>query len=135
MTGDRLTVFRSERIWRLITNFWTLIFIPFLIGNFWLHNQYSFLMAPMSAVYLGFLSLYAGTKEFQRWYDTHRGRHPGEIFVIIWTAVIFILLGISFFSGGEYSVAPEVAANYIMVLTIFALTQQSKRLYRLKKKK
>lgn len=129
-----MSIFRDEKTWRIITNFWTFIFLPFLVVNFWSQGQYNFLIAPMSAVYLGVLSLYAGTKEFQRWYDTHRGRHPGEIFVIIWTGVIVVLLGVSLVSGGEYPVAPEIVASYIMVLTVFALTQQSKRLHRIKKK-
>lgn len=130
-----MSIFRDERVWRILTNFWTLIFIPFMITDFWLKGQYDFLIAPMSAVYLGVLGLYAGTKEFERWYNTHEGRHPGEIFVILWTIVVFVLLGISFFSSGGYRVSPEMVANYIMVLTVFALTQKSKSAYERKRKK
>lgn len=130
-----MSIFRDERIWRILTNFWTLIFIPFLVVNFWLKGQYGFLIAPMSAVYLGVLSLYAGTKEFERWYDAHEGRHPGEMFVIAWTVVVFTLLAISFFSSGGYRVSPEVVANYIMVLTVFALTQKSKSFYERKRER
>ena len=130
-----MSIFQNERIWRIITNFWTFIFIPFLLVNFWLKGQFEFLIAPMSAVYLGVLSLYAGTKEFERWYKTHKGRHPGEVFVIVWTVIIFTLLGISFFSNEGYEVSPEVVASYIMVLTVFALTQKAKSFYAMKRGK
>jgi hypothetical protein len=41
----------------------------------------------MSVVYIGVLGLFASTKEFDRWYDLHESRHPGELFVIAWTLV------------------------------------------------
>src|SRR3989344_8035885 len=129
-----MTIFRDERIWRLLSGLWTIIFIPFVVADFLLRGQYEFLVAPMSAVYLGVLGLYAGTKEFERWYERHTGRHPGEWFVIGWTVVIFSLLAISLFTNGHYKVSPDIVADYIMVLTVFALTQKSKSLYRKKRK-
>jgi len=65
----------------------------------------------------------------------HDGRHPGEVFIIFWTIVIFILLGISLFMDGEYRVSSEAIADYIMVLSVFALTQKSKRLHERKRKR
>jgi len=130
-----MSVFQNEKIWRILTNFWTFIFIAFLIFDFFQFNKFEYLTVPFSVVYLGVLGLYAGTKEFDRWYEMHEGRQPGELFVILWTAVIFALLGISFFSGGGYKVSSEVLADYIMVLSVFALTQKSKQLHERKKKK
>ena len=127
-------IFRNERIWRLLSGIWTVIFIPFVITDFMLQGQYEFLVAPMSAIYLGVLGLYVGTKEFDRWYEKHTGRHPGEWFVIIWTLIIFGLLGASFFLKDGYRVSSETVAVYIMVLTVFALTQKSKSLYRKKRR-
>jgi len=129
-----MSVFQDEKIWRILTNFWTVVFIIFLIFNFFRLNQFEYLIAPFSVIYIGILGLYAGTKEFDRWYEMHEGRHPGELFVIFWTIVIFSLLGISFFVSG-YKVSSEAIADYIMVLSVFALTQKSKRLYERKKKK
>lgn len=130
-----MSVFRNERIWRILTNFWTVIFIPFIIADFFTGGRYEFLIAPMSAVYLGVLGLYVGTKEFERWYETHQGRHPGEWFVIIWTLVIFSLLAASFSLNGTYKVSADIVADYIMVLTVFALTQKSKSLYEKRKRR
>jgi hypothetical protein len=126
---------RDERIWRWITNLWTVVFALFLICNFFTQGGYESLMAPFSVIYAGVLGLYAGTKEFDRWYDFHESRHPGEWFVIGWTILLFALTILSFILGKGYSVSSEAVADYIMVLSIFALTQKSKQLHRKKKGK
>jgi hypothetical protein len=130
-----MTIFQNEKIWRILTNIWTIVFIAFLIFDFFQLNRYEYLTVPFSVIYIGVLGLYASTKEFDRWYEMHEGQHPGELFVILWTVVIFALLGISFFSGGGYKVSSEAIADYIMVLSVFALTQKSKRLYERKRRK
>jgi uncharacterized membrane protein len=130
-----LSIFKDERIWRVITNFWTLIFIAFVIADFISRNAYDFLVAPMSVIYIGILTLYVGTKEFDRWYEIHNSRHPGEIFVLLWTVAIFSLMLFSFIDGGTRKVSSEVIAVYIMVLSVFALTQKSKSLHREKMRK
>ncbi|MCL5016256.1 MAG: hypothetical protein M1312_01430 [Patescibacteria group bacterium] len=133
---DKLSLFRDERIWRFITNFWTLAFIAFVVADFISHNAYDFLVAPMSVIYIGVLSLYVGTKEFDRWYEIHEGkRHPGEYFVLLWTLTIFGLMTVSFIYTGVGRISSEVVAVYIMVLSVFALTQKSKSLHREKLKK
>jgi hypothetical protein len=125
-----MSALRDEKVWRWITNLWTIAFVLFLIGNFFTKGSYDTLMAPFSVLYVGVLSLYAGTKEFGRWYEFHESRHPGEWFVIGWTIVIFVLTILSFVLGKGYTVSSEEVADYIMVLSIFALTQKSKQLHR-----
>ena len=129
-----MSIFQDEKIWRILTNVWTAVFLGFLIVNFFLMNRFEYLVVPFSIVYISVLGLYTGTKEFNRWYEMHYSRHPGELFVILWTVVIFFLLGASFFLGKNYKVSSEVLADYIMVLSVFALTQNSKRLYKRKRK-
>ncbi len=115
---------------------WTVIFMVFLIADFFGKNKYEYLTAPFSVIYIAILGLYVGTKEFDRWYEIHDGRHPGEVFVIAWTVVIMCLLGLSvFLNHGGYSVSSEAIADYIMVLSVFALTQKSKVLHDKKRKK
>lgn len=122
--------FKNEKIWRVLTNLWTIVFMIFLVVDFFLKNKFEYLTAPFSVIYIGILGLYVGTKEFDRWYEIHNGRHPGEIFVIAWTVVILGLLGLSLFLNGDgYHVSSEAIADYIMVLSVFALTQKSKMMH------
>lgn len=124
-----MSVFRTERIWRFLTNFWTVILLGFLIINFITQGQYDFMGVSFSVIYAGVLGLYVGTKEFDRWYEFHDSRHPGEIFIMIWTGAIFGMLIAQFVLGDGYKLPQEAIADYIMVLTVFALTQKSKKLH------
>ncbi len=125
-------MFKDERVWRFLCGLWSLVFMAFIAFDFFSFHRYEGLTTPFAAIFAGILTLYAGTKEFDRWYDLHDGRHPGEVFVVAWTVLIFVLFGLAAFSGEPYFLPPEVVASYIMVLTIFALTQKSKQLHRAK---
>lgn len=129
-----MSVFQNEKIWRILTNFWTVVFLGFIVVNFWYEDQIGFLVAPLSFLYIGILSLYVGTKEFDRWYELHESRHPGELFVIAWTVVLVALVVVSIVSKRQYHTSTEIIADYIAVLSIFAITQKSKRLYAEKRK-
>jgi len=128
-----MSVFRDERIWRILTNIWTLVFMAFVVANFVTRDAYGVLDVPFAAVYAGVLTLYVGTKEFDRWYELHEGRHPGELFVAGWTFLMVALAVVSFMTNGSYRLTSETVATYIMVLSIFALTQKSKRLHERKR--
>jgi hypothetical protein len=128
-----MPAFRDEWIWRWLTNIWTFVLLAVLVADFIEKGAYDAAMPALSIVYTGALGLYAGTKEFDRWYERHESRHPGEIFIGIWTAVIFILFAAQFVLGGDYKVSSEMVADYIMVLSVFALTQKSKTLHRRKR--
>ena len=124
-----MAVFRTERVWRFLTDFWTFVLLVFLVINFATQGQYDFMGVSFSVIYAAVLGLYVGTKEFDRWYEFHDGRHPGEIFIMIWTAVIFGMLGVQLIKGDGYKLPQEAIADYIMVLTVFALTQKSKKMH------
>lgn len=129
-----LNLFRGERIWRLLTNLWTVVLMIFLVANFLAKDAYGFLTPSLSIIYTGILSLYVGTKEFDRWYEMHEDRHPGEIFIAAWTLLLAVLLGAQFALGSGYKVSSEVIADYIMVLSVFAVTQRSKKLHNRRKR-
>jgi hypothetical protein len=124
-----MAAFNNETIWRWLVNFWTVALLVFLVVNFLSGDAYGYLTPLLSIVYTAVLTLYVGTKEFERWYDLHESRHPGEIFIIIWTVVVCFMLAIQFLRGAPYKIDPEMTADYIMVLSIFAVTQKSKRLH------
>lgn len=123
----------GDRLLRHFLNTWTLLILPFVIVNFFWHDHFEYLAVPAAVLYTGLLALYVGTKEFERWYDVHRSRHPGEWFVILWTIVMVGLFGASIFLGGKYMVHSDLVAVYVAVLTLYAFTHQSKELHRRKR--
>ena len=120
----------GEKIWRILTNLWTIAFLIFIVLNFFLEDQLGFLMAIFSALYVGLLAIYVSTKEFDRWYEMHKDKHPGEIFVIVWTIVVLGLFLASILLKKDYKMDEVIVAVYIAVLSIFAVTQKSKRLHK-----
>jgi len=129
-------MFKSERIWRILTNFWTIFLGIFLIVDFFSLNKFDYLTPTFSVIYTAVLSLYVGTKEFERWCDVYEERrHPGEVFIIMWTILMAFLLSAKVILGGEYSVSPEAVADYLIVLSLFALTRRSKKICATRKSK
>src|SRR3989344_2622776 len=124
----------NEKLWRNLTNFWMYFFMLFLVADFFSRGGYDFLIAPFSAIYIAVLSIYVGTKEFDRWYDYYDGKHPGEISVLVWTVLMIFLFMVSAFSSTGYKISSEVVAVYIMVMSVFVLTQRSKSIYSANKK-
>lgn len=118
----------GDRLLRAFMNLWTIIILPFIVLSFFLGEQLQFLAAPAAVLYTGMLALYVGTKEFDRWYKSHKGRHPGEWFVILWTVVIAFLFGASIIMGPEYTIHSDLIAVYIAVVSLYAFTQKSKEL-------
>src|SRR5690349_13828724 len=130
----KLKIFKEGRFWRGLTNFWTAVLLFFIVTNFFTHDMYSYLVTPLAALYTGTLALYVGTKEFERWYEKHESKHPGEWFVIAWSAVMFLVISLSFVLGPDYHIPSEtIVAVYIGVLTLFAFTQKSKSLHKRRK--
>lgn len=123
----------GDRILRLFLNVWTFMVLPFIVLNFYSRNAYAYLVVPTAVLYTGLLALYVGTKEFERWYELHHGRHPGDWFVIVWTAVMVVLFASSVALGHEYELHSDVVAIYVAVLTLYAFTRQSKELHRRKR--
>jgi len=117
----------NEKLWRVLSNTWGLIAVVVSIGDFFMPEKFNFLMSPVCIAYIGVLGIYAGTKEFCRWYELYDGRHPGEVFVYLWSAVMLVLVGFSVVNG--HRIAPETVAAYIGVLSIYAITQKSKRVH------
>ncbi len=117
-------------IWRYLANFWTFVMFIFLIFDYSASNKYDYLVGPLAAIYLGILGLFVGTKEFNRWQNYHDGKHPGEIYVILWTVLVTILIFLNIFINSEFRICSEIIATYLTVLGVFAITQRSKTLHR-----
>lgn len=127
--------FGDFKFWRYLINFWTFLFFFFIIYDFLKSNAYTEVLNIMATIYIGALAVYASNKEFERWYDKHRGQHPGEIFVVLWTILVFFLFLAGVFKRGAYRLPGAIISSYIAVLTILAVTRKSKQLYRARHKK
>ncbi len=82
-------------------------------------------------IYIGILTIYVNDKKFECWYHNHNRKHPGEIFVIIWTVLIIFLALAAFITGRPYHLPAAVVSSYIAVLTLLAITRKSKQTYKI----
>lgn len=121
------------KFWRHLINTWSVFFFLFVIFDFISNNAYRDFLDVVSIIYISILAIYSSNKEFERWYDKHESQHPGEIFVIIWSVLIFVLLSLSCIFDNGYKMPTSVVSAYIAVLTILAVTKKSKEMYLLRR--
>jgi len=117
------------RYLRFIVNFWSVIAFVILILNVWIPNRFTEIIGPTLAIYTGALALYSAEKEFERWKFYFTGRHPGEVYVVIWTVLILGIFIWKYSVGSPYKMEPEIIATYIVVLGILAITKKSKTFF------
>lgn len=125
--ADRL----NDKFWRNLTNFWTVVFFVSIVYDFLKDNilDHHGVILIISVLYGASLAVYSAEKEFKRWHDKHQTIHPGELYVILWTILVFGILIINIYFHKPYELPAEVRATYIVVIGILALTKESKYLY------
>ncbi|MDB5259524.1 MAG: hypothetical protein JWO73_732 [Candidatus Taylorbacteria bacterium] len=126
----------TEAFWRRLTNFWTIIFFIVVIADYVMNNalDHDNVILIVSVLYGASLAIYSAEKEFKRWHDCHETMHPGELYVICWTLLVFGILAANVFIQKNYELPAEVRATYVVVVGVLALTKESKHLYRRQKK-
>lgn len=112
---------------------WTILLFSLIIIDFMYENAFLGLVEPIAVLYIATLALYSAEKEFERWYEFNIGRHPGEVYVILWTALLFGIVIAQIVMHKHYHLPSEVVATYVGVLGILAITRKSKELYRNKR--
>jgi len=119
-------------LWRKLTIFWTVVFFAAIIYDFATQNSLDStnLLLPIAVIYDAVLAIYSAEKEFKRWHDHHKTIHPGEMYVILWTILIFGLLAVAVIFHESYHVPAEVSASYVVAVGILAITKESKYFYR-----
>jgi len=115
--------------WRYLINFWSIFFFIIIVLDFISKNAYNDILNVLATVYISVLAIYVSNKEFERWYDKHNGKHPGEIFVVIWSILVFCLFVLDFAFKADYRMPGSVVSSYIAVLTILVVTRKSKEIY------
>ena len=125
----------KNNFWKWLTNIWTLIVLALYLIDFFSGNKYNASVGVISVIYISLLSLYVGSKEFDRWTRKYQSVAHGELFVILWSVIIVVMAISATFSEGRYHIPSEVLATYIAVLGVFAITQKSKHLKKSKRYK
>jgi uncharacterized membrane protein YdjX (TVP38/TMEM64 family) len=118
----------KDAYWRYMTNFWCLVCYGTIIYDFVYDHALHDILPSVLVIYVALLTIFAGVKEFSRWFDTRTDRHPGEIFVIGWTVLVSGLVMAKITLHKNYEIPGEVVSTYIAVLSIMAITQKSKSL-------
>ena len=122
----------SFNSWRRIVNFWTIIFFAAIVYDFFNENilSKSELLLAIAGIYAATLAVYSAEKEFRRWHHMHASIHPGEMYAILWTILIFFLIIGAVFYHIPYHMPSEVSASYIAMIGILAITRESKNFYK-----
>ncbi len=118
----------KDIFWRYMTNIWCLISYSAIIYDFIYDHILGELLSSILVIYVALLVIYVGVKEFERWYEIKKSRHPGEVFVIGWTIIVIGLVIAKIVFHKVDPVPEEVLSTYIAVLSIMAITQKSKKL-------
>lgn len=122
---------RSLNFWRHLSNLWGTITLLLFIADFFSYHSFSNATSASAVIYGVILSLYAGSKEFQRWTGKKGeflSRHFGEIYPLIWTVAMVLFVLLTALSADRYKIPSEFPATYITVLGIYILSLQSKNL-------
>lgn len=120
---------KSPKLWWYLVNLWSLLVFASVIFNFYRNGAYDQQMDALLVIYIALLAIYAGDKEFERWHDKHQSRHPGEVFVFVWTVLIMGLAACQFIFDKPSGLTSDVVAAYIAVLSVLAVTRRSRALY------
>lgn len=122
-------IVNNFNFFRKLINFWTIFYFSLIVYDFLFSLNINNILEIVSAIYIGVLAIYVGNKEFERWYNKHQGRHPGEIFVVFWTVLVFSLIFFGTLFKQEYLIPNSIISSYIAVLTILVVTRKSKQIY------
>jgi len=123
----------NVKIWRYLVNLWAFVLYAVIIADFYTKNGFTEFLGPISAIYIGCLTLYTAQKEFERWHDHNIGIHPGELYVFIWTILVIFLFALEVIYRDIYKLPTEVFTTYMVVIGVLAITKRSKRKYLNKK--
>lgn len=118
-----------EKYWRYLANIWLVATVFIIVVDFWSGGKYTYLISPLSILYITLLSVYITSKEFKRWGNRYQGRHPGEIAIVIWTVLIFILIVSNVYLGSSYRISQDTISTYLVVVALFIVSRGSKMIY------
>lgn len=114
--------------WKGLTNFWAWITAIVFLLTFFKVWDLSHLLTNITIIYLSILSIFTGTKEYNRWKSKNfLSKYHGEVFIFVWTILMVGFLLVSALNP-EYKVYSQFTATYLSVLGVFAISLKSKSL-------
>jgi len=121
--------------WRMLVNFWTFIFFVAIVYDFYNENFLADneILLAIAGIYGAALAIYSAEKEFRRWHHMHTSIHPGELYLIVWTVLILYIIVANVITHPPYRMPIEVSGSYIAVISILAITRESKNFYKKKR--
>ena len=119
-------------MWRNMVNFWTFVLFAAILYDFYNANQLADnnILLALAGIYGASLAIYSAEKEFRRWHHMHSSMHPGEIYLIVWTVLILYIIVADIIFRIPYHMPIEVSGSYIAVISILAITRESKNYYK-----
>ena len=115
--------------WRKLLAFWTLVSISIIIADFFADGAFAASLIPVLIIYVAVLSAFSAEKEFRRWHDYHSSRHPGELYVILWTILLVGIFVADIVLDKPYQIPDAVISTYIVTLGILAITRTSRAIH------
>lgn len=119
----------SEKYWRCLAHVWLAALVFIILIDFWSGGRYAYLISPVSILYISLLTVYITSKEFKRWQRNYQGQHPGEIALVIWTVLIFMLIISNAYLGANYHISQEIISTYLVVVALFIVSRGSRMIY------
>lgn len=126
----------SFKAWRHLVNLWSFIFFTAILYDFFNDNALAEtdILLAIAAIYAAALAIYSAEKEFRRWHHMHDGPHPGEVYAVVWTLLIIFIIVYQVIYTLPYHMPAEVSASYVAVISILAITRESKNFYKKERK-
>jgi len=115
--------------WKRLADIWGFITMIFFIIDFFNKNTIRIETTGVAIIYTAVLLIYTSNKEYLRWKKNNfSSRYYGEIFIALWTVILFIFVVTSALKPQIYTIPPIFYTTYITILGLFAITLNSKKL-------
>ena len=126
---QKIHILKNRIFWRVFLDLWTITALIVSTIDFFSKNQYNSATGVANTIYIAVLGFYAADKEIMRWTKRLTTRFLGETYIGVWTILLLVLIVVQI-STSTYQISSQMTATYISVVGIFAITRNSKTIYK-----
>ncbi len=124
-----ILIAKIKKPWKWLSDLWGYLTMFIFIWDFFKPNAMRVETTGIAIIYTAILVIYVSNKEYQRWQKNNfTSQYAGEIFIILWTLLLFFFVGLTAFFPTKFIIPPTFYTTYITVLGLFAITLNSKKL-------